>query len=305
MNHPDKPPKNLGSNLAPDRLTTIMSSPSYRVADQDTAFLVDDEATRGVRLQLEYLKPELGLRQHGIEHTIVVFGSAKILEPEKAERHLTIARAACASNPHDANLQRQLNIAERARDNARYYEIAREFGGIAGNASLTADAQERLVVMTGGGPGIMEAVNRGASDVGAPSVGLNVQLPNEQQPNPYITPELCFSFRYFALRKLHFLHRARALVAFPGGFGTLDELFETLTLIETKKIEKLPVVLVGRQHWQRVFDLDYLVDEGLLQESSRSLFWYCESAAEIWSTITDWHRTNEQSLAAKATKRNV
>jgi len=285
-------------------VAAITENASYKPAEQDIQFLADD-AARGLRLQLEYLKPELRLQQHGVDHAIVVFGSTRIEDPEIAERKLATARDALSVKPKDADLQRQYSAAQRAKMSSRYYQIAREFGRLAGRASLTADARERLVIMTGGGPGIMEAVHRGAHDVGAQSVGLNIQLPHEQQPNPFITPELCFSFRYFALRKLHFLHRARALVVFPGGFGTLDELFETLTLIDTGKIERLPVVLVGRPFWQRALDLDFLVNEGVIGADALSLFWYCEEAEEIWSSIASWHRQHGVSLTEKAAERNI
>jgi uncharacterized protein (TIGR00730 family) len=290
-------PKNLSALIA-----KIVGSPTYAPAEQDLDFLATD-AARGVRLELDYLKPELHLARHGIDHTIVVFGSTRIEDPDAAERKLLAAQTAATAAPNDAQLAKKLRIAKRAKDNSRFYEIARDFGRIAGRASLTASEQERLVLMTGGGPGIMEAVNRGAYDVGAPSVGLNILLPREQEPNPYVSPDLCFSFRYFALRKLHFLHRARALVAFPGGFGTLDELFELLNLIETEKVEPLPIVLVGQAYWEKLVNFDFLVEEGMIGSSDRELFQFAETAHVIWSTIATWHQY-AGSLREKAGKRN-
>jgi uncharacterized protein (TIGR00730 family) len=267
-----------------------MSSPSYRIADRDPDFLHLDE-NRGLRLHVDYLKPEMLLRQHGVQHTIVVFGGTRIQEAAAAARELEEHRAALAADPGNAELAWQLAVAERRAAKARYYDVAREFGQLVGRSG--AGPQDcSLVVMTGGGPGIMEAANRGAFDVGAKSVGLNISLPREQYPNPYITPELCFRFHYFALRKLHFLQRAWALVAFPGGYGTFDELFETLTLIQTRKIHPVPVVLVGESYWRRAVDFDFLVDEGVIDPEDRDLFWYAETAPEIWNGILRWHEHN-------------
>jgi uncharacterized protein (TIGR00730 family) len=271
-----------------------MSSPSYRIADQDPDFLRLDE-NRGLRLHVDYLKPEMLLREHGVGHTIVVFGGTRIHEAAAAAREVDERRAALATDPDNAELARQLAVAERRAAKARYYDVAREFGQLVGRSG--AGPQDcRVVVMTGGGPGIMEAANRGAFDVGAKSVGLNISLPREQFPNPYITPELCFRFHYFALRKLHFLQRARALVAFPGGYGTFDELFETLTLIQTRKIHPVPVVLVGESYWRRAVDFDFLVDEGVIDPEDRELFWYAETAQDIWDGILRWHEHNGGSL---------
>jgi len=272
----------------------ILESPSYRPADQDTDWLSDYE-TRGVRLQIDYEKPEFLMEQRGIQHSVVVFGSTRIEEPASAERMVADARSALAAAPGDATLEQRLAVAERLLAKSRYYDVARELGRLIGSG---ADGPEdvRLVVMTGGGPGMMEAANRGAWDVGSPTVGLNIDLPHEQFPNPYITPGLCFRFHYFSLRKLHFLLRTRALVVFPGGYGTFDELFETLTLIQTRKIRPIPVVLVGREFWQRAFDVDFLVEEGVIDEEDRELFWYAETADEIWSGILGWHEANGTPL---------
>ena len=292
---PDQRPKPAAEDpAAPLRVHAILDSPSYRIADQDPDFLGLDD-TRGLRLHVDYLKPELLLREHGIRHTIVVFGGTRIHEPAAAQTELDACRAALAIAPDDPDLVRQLMVAERRAAKAHYYDVARELGALVG-CSGEGPQDCRVVVMTGGGPGIMEAANRGAFDIGAKSVGLNISLPREQYPNPYITPELCFRFHYFALRKLHFLQRARALVAFPGGYGTFDELFETLTLVQTRKIRPVPVVLVGESYWRRAVDFDFLVDEGVIDPEDRDLFWFAETAQEIWDGIQRWHEANGGSL---------
>lgn len=271
---------------APDLVRDITRAPNYRLADADVDFLNRDDM-RGTRLQLDYQKAETLLREQGIAHSIVVFGGTRIPEPKAAAEKLAQAQAASDAAPGDDALRTRLQIARRIADKSRYYDMARAFGSIVGAAE--GPHGNRLVVVTGGGPGMMEAANRGAHDVGARTVGLNITLPHEQFPNPYISPDLCFRFRYFALRKLHFLLRARALVVFPGGFGTLDELFETLTLIQTRKIRPVPVVLVGRAYWSRVFDPAFLVAEGVIDPEDLSLFWYAETAQEIWDDIKRWY----------------
>lgn len=276
------------------RVRAIMASPGYRQADRDVAFLNQDE-TRGVRLQIDYLKPELLLEQHGVDNTIVVFGSTRLQEPGAARRKVEAIRHALADTPADEELQRRLSVALSIQAKSRYYEEARAFGRLVA-ASGKGPSDCRVTLVTGGGPGIMEAANRGAFDVGAKSIGLNITLPHEQYPNPYITPELCFSFHYFAMRKLHFLKRAKALVAFPGGYGTLDELFETLTLIQTRSIEPLPVVLVGESYWRQAVNVDFLVAEGVIDPEDRELFWYAETAEEIWQGIQHWHRASGKPL---------
>ncbi|MGE0387590.1 MAG: LOG family protein [Gammaproteobacteria bacterium] len=282
---------------APLRLRAILDSPTYRPADRDVEFLESDD-TRGVRLQIDYAKPEGVLRRNGIQHTVVVLGSTRIHEPEAMRRRVQALRQALAAAPADADLARRLAVAERVLAKSHYYDIAREFGRLVGNASRAA-GDSRVMLATGGGPGMMEAANRGAFDAGARSIGLNITLPHEQYPNPYITPDLCFQFHYFALRKLHFVMRACALVAFPGGYGTLDELFETLTLIQTRKIDPLPVILVGREYWRRAFDVDFLVDEGVIDVEDRELFVFAETAAEIWDHVLAWHRGCGQPLFAE------
>ena len=279
---------------APDRVARAMASAPYRRADRDVEFLQSD-AMRGVRLELEYSKAELALQAQGIGHAIVVFGSARIAEPAAAARALAEAVAAEAEAPGDPALARARRVAERMAENARWYQVARDF------ARLLADAParphgERIALITGGDPGLMEAANRGACEGGATSVGLNIDLPHEQYPNPYLSDGLCLRFRYFALRKLHFLQRARALVAFPGGFGTFDELFETLTLLQTGKLEPLPIVLVGRDFWSRAVDFDFLVEEGVIAPEDPYLFKYAETAAEIRDHIAAWHARRRRPL---------
>lgn len=271
----------------------ILQSPEYRQADEDVAFLQRDD-TRGVRLQLDYQKAETLFEEHGIAHSIVVFGSTRIPEPRAARQKVADLETALAAAPGDTDIEQRLAIARRVLDKSRYYEIAQEFGQIVGRAE--GEMGNRLAVITGGGPGLMEAANRGAHDVDACTVGLNINLPHEQYPNPYLTPGLCFRFHYFAMRKLHFLLRARALVVFPGGFGTMDELFETLTLIQTRKIPPVPVVLVGRSYWQRAFDPEFLVEEGVIDPEDRDLFWYAETADEIWDDIRNWYARSGKTL---------
>ena len=279
---------------APARVQAILQSPSYRRADVDLDFLARD-TMRGVRLQIDYFKPEILLEEHRIRHTIVVFGSTRICEPATAQRKANVLKAALAADAGNKELERRLAIAERVLAKSHYYEVAREFGRLVSATNKTANGQHRVVV-TGGGPGIMEATNRGAFDLGAKSVGFNISLPHEQYPNPYITPELCFNFHYFAMRKLHFLLRAKALVAFPGGYGTFDELFEVLTLVQTRKIKPIPVVLVGESYWRKAVNLDFLVDEGVIDQEDRELFWFAETAQEIWNGILHWHDISGEPL---------
>src|SRR5665213_1045294 len=270
------------------RVQAILKSPSYRTADTDTAFLAEDDL-RGVRLQIDYLKPELLLSKHEIDQAIVVFGSTRICEPAAALRKVRELRALVQVDKNDGELRRRLAVAERIQAKSHYYEIAREFGRLVAAANHNA-GKHCTAIMTGGGPGVMEAANRGAFDVGAKSVGLNISLPHEQYPNPYVTPELCFSLHYFALRKLHFLLRANALVAFPGGYGTFDELFEVLTLVQTRTMRPIPVVLVGEEFWRGAVDFEYLVDEGVIDPEDRELFWFANDATEIWDGILAWYQ---------------
>ena len=269
------------------RIEAILSSPSYRRADTDFDFLARDDL-RGLRLQIDYLKPDLLLQEAGVRQTIVVFGSTRICEHAEASRQVEKLTEALAADPGNKELAHRLAAAKRILAKSHYYDVAREFGRLVSEANNTAQ-EKHAVIMTGGGPGVMEAANRGAFDAGAKSVGLNIILPHEQYPNPYITPDLCFSFHYFAIRKFHFVLRAKALVAFPGGYGTFDELFEVLTLVQTQKLKQIPVILVGRDYWQRAVNFDFLADEGVIAHEDRELFWYAETAEEIWSGIQAWY----------------
>lgn len=275
------------------RIQDIVESPAYRVADRDLDFL-DRYEVRGVRLQLDYLKAEEHLQAHRVEHTIVVYGGTRIQEPAAARRRARELRDALAER-EDEELKRRLRTAERIATMSRYYDVARAFGRLVGEAENQAPGG-RLAIVTGGGPGIMEAANRGAFEIDARSVGLNIRLPEAQEPNPYMTSGLCLQFHYFAIRKLHFLLRARALVAFPGGYGTLDELFETLALVQTRTIEPVPVILVGESFWRRAFDVDFLVDEGVIAPEDRDLFGYAETAEGIWEGILRWHELSGEPL---------
>jgi len=247
---------------------------AYRLAFTDNAFLLRDEL-RPVRMQLELLKPELVQTELGIESTIVIFGSARVKPPEEA----ALALAAAKVGGDAAAIRRAEGIAGMAH----FYEEARRFAALA--TTRSREHATPIYVVTGGGPGIMEAGNRGAHEVGGKSIGLNIVLPHEQAPNPYITPELCFQFHYFALRKMHFLMRSIALVCFPGGFGTLDELFETMTLIQTGKSRKRPILLFGRAFWTKLINFDYLVETGMISEGDLKLFSFVETAEEAWAIL--------------------
>jgi uncharacterized protein (TIGR00730 family) len=247
---------------------------AYRLAFTDNDFLLREEL-RPVRMQLELLKPELVQNEQGVESTIVIFGSARILDGNTAQQRL-----AQAQSSGDAA---HISKAQAALDMSRYYDEARSFAAIVTTRSRQLDVP--IFVVTGGGPGIMEAGNRGAFDVGGKSIGLNIVLAHEQAPNPYITPELCFQFHYFALRKMHFLMRSIALVCFPGGFGTLDELFETLTLIQNGKSRKRPVLLFGRAFWEKLINFDWLVQTGMISAQDLQLFRFVESAEEAWGVL--------------------
>ncbi|MDJ0816476.1 MAG: TIGR00730 family Rossman fold protein [Desulfobacterales bacterium] len=257
-------------------------SASFQLAFQDPDFLLLDEL-RPVRLQLELLKPELILIEQHIESTVVIFGSARIPDPETAEAALVSAQAEHRKDKQNPDLARRVDIARRALENSRYYDEARNLG----NLISSNTSKDKLVVITGGGPGIMEAANRGAHEAGMPSIGMNIVLPHEQRPNPYITPDLNFRFHYFAVRKMHLLMRAKSLVVFPGGFGTLDELFETLTLIQTQKVQPMPVLLFGKDFWDRIVNFDALVEEGTISAEDLDLFTYVETAEEAWELISE------------------
>jgi uncharacterized protein (TIGR00730 family) len=251
---------------------------AYRLAFTDSAFLLREEL-RPVRMQLELLKPELVQAEQGVESTIVIFGSARIKAPDVAAQMLAEAEAQF-SRLGDAQALAQ---ARNAVAMSRYYDEARRFAALATQKSREHAAP--LFIVTGGGPGIMEAGNRGAFEVGGKSIGLNIVLPHEQAPNPYITPELCFQFHYFALRKMHFVMRSIALVCFPGGFGTLDELFETMTLVQNGKSRRRPILLFGREFWEKLIDFQHLVDTGMISAQDLQLFRYVESAEEAWDVL--------------------
>jgi uncharacterized protein (TIGR00730 family) len=263
-------------------------SDSYKLSYADQEFLLRDEL-RPLRLQLELLKPEILLQEHNIHSTIVVFGSTRITEPIVAKSLYENAVTLAANEVHNKVLQKNVKIAKRLMDKSIYYDMAKEF-----SAQISAingkTSKFRLVVVTGGGPGIMEAANRGAKEVGSPSVGLNITLPHEQAPNSYITPELCFQFHYFALRKMHFLLRAKALAVFPGGYGTLDELFDALTLIQTNKIEQMPVLLFGKSYWDKIINFEEMAEEGVISEEDLSYFEFVESAQQGWSVINEFYK---------------
>jgi len=254
---------------------------AYRLAFADPEFLLRREA-RGIRFQLEMLKPDLDQTAAGVEHTVVVFGSARFPSMESA--HAEMALAEQSQDPQ------ALKKAQQALRGAHYYEQARAFARLVSQACQAMPASERLYICTGGGPGIMEAANRGAHDVGSPSVALNIALPHEQAANPYVTPHLSFKFHYFALRKMHFMMRAKALLAFPGGFGTLDELFEILTLVQTRKAKPVPILLFGTDYWTRLVNFQALVDEGTIAEEDLKLFHYVNYAQQAWSVIRAFYQ---------------
>ena len=273
---------------AKEEVSKLVAPPSYdqpgsayRLAFDDSEFLLREEL-RPVRMQLELLKPELVQQEQGIKSTIVMFGSARILPREVAERKVEDAK----KSGDTAALQR----AERQLGMSHYYEEARRFAGLV--TRVSNERHNPIYVVTGGGPGIMEAGNRGAYEAGGKSIGLNIVLPHEQHPNPYITPELCFRFHYFALRKMHFLMRSVALVCFPGGFGTLDELFETMTLIQTGKSRRRPILMFGREFWTRTINFEWLVETGMISPGDERLFHFVESAEEAWALLESEYDMN-------------
>lgn len=261
--------------------TPQTASAAYRLAFQDTDFLLREDL-RPVRFQLELLKPELLLEEAGIESTLVVYGSARIPEPGVAD-----GLEAAATDDESRN------IARRLKAKAKYYDEARALARLASQYPCDDKGCRHFVVCSGGGPSIMEAANRGAADEGRESIGLNIVLPHEQAPNRYVTPDLSFQFHYFALRKMHFLLRARAVCVFPGGFGTFDETFELLTLIQTGKIKPIPVLLFGREFWHRVVNFDALVEEGVVSARDLDLFAFVETAEEAWSIIQHFYENAE------------
>ncbi len=257
--------------------------PAYELAFLDHDFLLH-KSLRSVRLQLELLKPELSQQKLKIESTIVVFGSARISDHETAKQKLKAAKQKLKTNPTSITYKKAVKIAQNQIEKSKYYQEAQRFSQIV-SERCQKNRRRHFVIVTGGGPGIMEAANRGAQDAKAKSIGLNIVLPHEQSPNPFISPELCFQFHYFAIRKMHFLIRSRALVCFPGGYGTLDELFEVLTLLQTKKIKPIPLLLFGKKYWSKLINFKLLVSEGMICPNDLKLFHYVESAEQAWKII--------------------
>ena len=270
-----------------NQIMAILESNSYQRSDRDYDFINSDVA-RPMRLQLEYLKVQSVLEKKNINKTIVIFGGTRVVQQNRAEIKYLAAKKALDKDPNNSQLQFKLKVAQKVLDKVKYYQEAVIFASMVAQYSKN-EAKSPVHVMTGGGPGVMEAANKGAFIEGESSIGLNIDLPFEQFPNPYITPDLCFSFRYFALRKLHFMHRARALVAFPGGFGTFDELFEALTVIQTKTIKPIPVVLVGKNYWENAVNFNFLAEEGVINPEDLDLFQIVETANEAWEYILSWY----------------
>ncbi|MEN8231115.1 MAG: TIGR00730 family Rossman fold protein [Thermodesulfobacteriota bacterium] len=296
-----KPPKcfpSAGDSIKDAALCVVSpqtKSKSYRLAFDDPEFLLRDEM-RAVRLQLEIMKPEIIQQELGINSTVVMFGGARIPDPETAAKRLQEEEMQANREPLSDMADMRVRCARSVLEKAHYYEEARELARRITEHCLE-DGGCDLVVTTGGGPGIMEAANRGAHEAGGKSIGLNIVLPLEQAPNEYITPELCFQFHYFAMRKMHFLMRAMALVAFPGGYGTMDELFETLTLIQTRKIKPLPVILFGKEFWNTAVNFDFLVTEGVIAPEDKNLFYSVEKADEAWKIMREFYYNNKTEAA--------
>lgn len=266
-------------NLHKSQLAEEDSEDSYKFAFDDEAFLSRRE-TIGIRFELELLKPEILLKERGIEHTITVFGSTRFVSRERAEQLM-----------REAKTPAEMQAAKQALQHSEYYESAREFGKIVAQYNATQEqGSNKLHICTGGGPGIMEAANRGAFEAGDETIGFNISLPREQHPNPYISQGLSFRFHYFALRKMHFMLRARAIVAYPGGFGSFDELFEVLTLIQTKKVVRIPVILLGKGFWNEVVNFKQLVEFGVIDQEDMQMIHFVETAKEAWDVIQDWYQ---------------
>ena len=268
-------------------LDEILKSPTYKLAEDDKEFLKEYE-TRGVRLELDYLKAELAMKKYGIKHTIAIFGSARTLPQEVAKKRVD----ELISKKGDIE---EIKRATKALNNSYFYEDARELGKIIGKSGKSPQ-DNSVIVMTGGGPGIMEAANRGAWEVGANSIGLNIKLPFEQHPNPYITPELCLLFHYFSIRKFHFFQRSKGMVVYPGGFGTMDELFELLTLKQTGSMQQIPIVLVGKQWWKNFLNIEFLLEEGMISQKDLDIFKMVDSSKDAWDYILKWHKKSGNPL---------
>ena len=266
-------------NLHHDQITEVDSEDSYKFAFDDEDFLSRRE-TIGIRFELELLKPEILLKEQGIEHTITVFGSTRF-----------VSHAQALSLVEKAKTPEEIAAAKKAMLHSKYYESAREFGALVAHYNSTQKKNaDKLHICTGGGPGIMEAANRGAFEAGDKTIGFNISLPKEQHPNPYISPGLSFRFHYFALRKMHFMLRARAIVVYPGGFGSFDELFEVLTLMQTKKVVRIPVILVGKDYWSEMVNFKRMMEFGVINEEDMKTIHFSESAQEAWEVIQDWYQ---------------
>lgn len=283
---------------AEENLAAIVHSSAYLLVEEDREFLRRPEM-RAARLLLEYLKVDSMLIDENVCSTIVVFGGTQVVEEPLARKRLEQAMEALAAAPGDSARQRAVRRAESVLAKSHYYDEARAFSRlVSSTCQINGDCE--YVVVTGGGPGIMEAANRGAADVGAKSIGLNITLPEEQKPNPYITPSLCFQFRYFALRKMHFLLRAKALVVFPGGFGTIDELSDALTLRQTGRMQAIPIILYGTEYWRKMIDFEFMADEGVIRDEHLSLFSYADSPEEAWRQVSEYHASEFHSSAGGA-----
>lgn len=266
-------------NLHKSQLAEDDSTDSYRFAFDDQAFLARRE-TLGLRFQLELLKPDILLHENGIEHTITVFGSTRFIACERAQEL-----------EKNANTPEAIAHAKQASLHCKYYDSAREFGAIVAAYNATqAESRNKLHIATGGGPGIMEAANRGAFEAGDKTIGFNISLPREQQPNPYLSPGLSFRFHYFAIRKMHFMLRARAIVVYPGGFGSFDEFFEVLTLMQTKKVKRFPIILVGKLFWNEVINFKQMIDHGVIDQADMDLIHFVDTAQEAWAVIRDCYQ---------------
>ena len=269
------------------RLKEIMDNPRYKVAYKDLDFIASEDL-RPVRLHLELLKPEKLMEEAGIHSSVVVFGGTQVASKEQADALVAEAKTKLAANADDAEAQRELVRANNVLKKSRYYEDCRKFAGLVTDYNKQHRDGE-FFIKTGGGPGIMEAGNRGAYEAGGKSMALNITLPFEQTPNSYITPGLCFQFTYFAIRKMHFLLRAKAIVCFPGGFGTLDELFTVLTLRQTGRMQEVPIILYGKDYWDGIIDFQFLADQAVISDSHLKLFQYTETPEETWQVIRDFH----------------
>lgn len=304
MTSEKKKAQNFTDDDLNEKTNVLLRSPSYTKAYEDELFMQGDDA-RELRLLSEYLKAESAFDHKHILSTIIVFGSARILPPDRAAKVLAEAQANVEKNPDSAKALAGVAKAKERVELSRYYEMAREFAEIVSEHNQIydmADHSDRVkyldyVICTGGGPGIMEAANRGASDAGGISIGLNIALPFEQRPNPFITPDLCFQYHYFAIRKLHFMMKARALVVFPGGFGTFDELFEGLTLRQTRRMQALPIIMFGEKFWRTCINFEYLVETGMISPQDLELFTFVETPQEAWDAIREFYLKKKEKQA--------